>query len=50
MTASVKLVRYAQLLAWSSLLWITAEGAIAIFAGITAEKHCADRLRNRQRD
>lgn len=31
-----RLVRYARLLAWSSLLWMTAEGAIAIFAGITA--------------
>jgi len=31
-----QLVRYAQLLAWSSLVWMTAEGAIAVFAGITA--------------
>ena len=31
-----QLVRYAQLLAWSSLVWMTAEGAIAVVAGITA--------------
>ena len=31
-----QLVRYAQLLAWSSLIWMTAEGVIAIAAGITA--------------
>jgi divalent metal cation (Fe/Co/Zn/Cd) transporter len=29
-------VRYARLLAWSSLAWMTAEGAIAIVAGIAA--------------
>jgi divalent metal cation (Fe/Co/Zn/Cd) transporter len=32
----LQLVRYAQLLAWSSLAWMTAEGVIAIVAGITA--------------
>jgi divalent metal cation (Fe/Co/Zn/Cd) transporter len=31
-----RLVRYAQLLAWSSLAWMTAEGVIAIVAGIHA--------------
>jgi divalent metal cation (Fe/Co/Zn/Cd) transporter len=31
-----RLVRRAQLLAWSSLVWMTAEGAIAIGAGIAA--------------
>jgi len=31
-----QLVRYAQLLAWFSLVWMTAEGAIAVVAGITA--------------
>jgi divalent metal cation (Fe/Co/Zn/Cd) transporter len=31
-----RLVRYAQLLAWSSLAWMTAEGVIAIVAGIEA--------------
>jgi divalent metal cation (Fe/Co/Zn/Cd) transporter len=31
-----RLVRRARLLAWSSLLWMTAEGAIAIGAGIAA--------------
>jgi divalent metal cation (Fe/Co/Zn/Cd) transporter len=31
-----RLVRYAQLLAWSSLLWMTAEGVIAVVAGVMA--------------
>ena len=31
-----RLVRYAKLLAWSSLVWMTAEGAIAVVAGIAA--------------
>jgi len=31
-----RLIRYAKLLAWSSLFWMTAEGAIAIFAGVTS--------------
>jgi divalent metal cation (Fe/Co/Zn/Cd) transporter len=31
-----RLVRRAQLLAWASLLWMTAEGAIAVVAGILA--------------
>jgi divalent metal cation (Fe/Co/Zn/Cd) transporter len=31
-----RLVRRAQLLAWGSLLWMTAEGAIAIVAGLLA--------------
>ncbi len=31
-----RLVRYAKLLAWSSLAWMTAEGVIAIVAGIMA--------------
>jgi divalent metal cation (Fe/Co/Zn/Cd) transporter len=31
-----RLIRYAKLLAWSSLAWMTAEGVIAIVAGITA--------------
>jgi divalent metal cation (Fe/Co/Zn/Cd) transporter len=31
-----RLVRRARLLAWASLLWMTAEGAIAVFAGILA--------------
>lgn len=31
-----QLVRYAQLLAWSSLVWMTAEGVIAIAAGVAA--------------
>ena len=31
-----RLVRYAQLLAWSSLFWMTAEGVIAIVAGVMA--------------
>ena len=29
-------VRYARVLAWSSLAWMTAEGAVAVVAGITA--------------
>lgn len=29
-------IRYARLLAWSSLLWMTAEGVIAVVAGIAA--------------
>jgi divalent metal cation (Fe/Co/Zn/Cd) transporter len=32
----VRLVRQAQLLAWGSLLWMTAEGVIAVVAGILA--------------
>jgi divalent metal cation (Fe/Co/Zn/Cd) transporter len=35
-TRRERLVRYAQLLAWSSLVWMTAEGVIAVAAGITA--------------
>jgi divalent metal cation (Fe/Co/Zn/Cd) transporter len=31
-----RLIRWARLLAWSSLVWMTAEGAIAVVAGITA--------------
>ena len=31
-----RLIRYAQLLAWSSLAWMTAEGAIGVIAGVTA--------------
>lgn len=31
-----RLILYAKLLAWSSLAWMTAEGAIAIIAGIAA--------------
>jgi divalent metal cation (Fe/Co/Zn/Cd) transporter len=31
-----RLIRWAKLLAWSSLVWMTAEGAIAIGAGIAA--------------
>lgn len=31
-----RLVRYAKLLAWSSLAWMTAEGVIALVAGIMA--------------
>ncbi|HSK15840.1 MAG TPA: cation transporter [Gaiellaceae bacterium] len=31
-----RLIRYAKLLAWSSLLWMTAEGVIAVVAGILA--------------
>lgn len=31
-----RLVRYAKLLAWSSLAWMTAEGLIAVAAGIAA--------------
>jgi divalent metal cation (Fe/Co/Zn/Cd) transporter len=31
-----RLIRYAKLLAWSSLLWMTAEGIIAVVAGILA--------------
>jgi divalent metal cation (Fe/Co/Zn/Cd) transporter len=31
-----RLIRWARLLAWSSLLWMTAEGAIAVVAGIAA--------------
>ena len=31
-----RLVRYAKLLAWSSLVWMTVEGAIAVVAGISA--------------
>ncbi|MEX0851087.1 MAG: formate--tetrahydrofolate ligase, partial [Gaiellaceae bacterium] len=31
-----RLVRYAKLLAWSSLVWMTAEGVIAVVAGIAA--------------
>jgi divalent metal cation (Fe/Co/Zn/Cd) transporter len=31
-----RLVRYAQLLAWSSLVWMTAEGVIAVVAGVMA--------------
>ena len=31
-----RLVQYAKLLAWSSFVWITAEGAIAVVAGILA--------------
>lgn len=31
-----RLVRYAKLLAWSSLVWMTAEGLIGVVAGITA--------------
>lgn len=31
-----RLVRYAQLLAWSSLAWMTAEGVIAVTAGVLA--------------
>lgn len=31
-----RLVRYARLLAWSSLLWMTAEGVIAVVAGVMA--------------
>jgi divalent metal cation (Fe/Co/Zn/Cd) transporter len=31
-----RLVRYAKLLAWSSLAWMTAEGLIAVVAGIAA--------------
>jgi divalent metal cation (Fe/Co/Zn/Cd) transporter len=31
-----RLIRWARLLAWSSLLWMTAEGAIAVIAGIAA--------------
>ena len=31
-----RLVRYAKLLAWSSLAWMTAEGVIAVVAGIMA--------------
>lgn len=31
-----RLVRYAQLLAWGSLVWMTAEGAIAVIAGLLA--------------
>ena len=29
-------IRYARLLAWSSLLWMTAEGVIAVVAGVVA--------------
>lgn len=32
-----RLVRWARLLAWSSLVWMTAEGAIAIVAGVRAD-------------
>jgi divalent metal cation (Fe/Co/Zn/Cd) transporter len=32
-----RLIRYAKLLAWSSLLWMTAEGVIAVVAGIAAD-------------
>ena len=32
-----RLVRWARLLAWSSLAWMTAEGAIAIVAGVRAD-------------
>ena len=31
-----RLIRHAKLLAWSSLLWMTAEGIIALVAGIAA--------------
>jgi divalent metal cation (Fe/Co/Zn/Cd) transporter len=31
-----RLVRYAKLLAWSSLVWMTAEGVIAVAAGVMA--------------
>jgi len=31
-----RLVRYAKLLAWSGLVWMTAEGVIAVVAGISA--------------
>jgi divalent metal cation (Fe/Co/Zn/Cd) transporter len=31
-----QLVRYAQLLAWSSLVWMSAEGVIAVVAGFSA--------------
>jgi divalent metal cation (Fe/Co/Zn/Cd) transporter len=31
-----RLVRWVRLLAWSSLIWMTAEGAIAVVAGIAA--------------
>lgn len=31
-----RLIRYAKLLAWSSLVWMTAEGVIAVVAGIAA--------------
>jgi divalent metal cation (Fe/Co/Zn/Cd) transporter len=31
-----RLVRYSQLLAWGSLVWMTAEGALAVVAGILA--------------
>jgi divalent metal cation (Fe/Co/Zn/Cd) transporter len=31
-----RLIRWARLLAWSSLVWMTAEGVIAVVAGITA--------------
>jgi divalent metal cation (Fe/Co/Zn/Cd) transporter len=31
-----RLIRYAKLLAWSSLVWMTAEGVIAVTAGIAA--------------
>jgi divalent metal cation (Fe/Co/Zn/Cd) transporter len=31
-----RLIRHAELLAWSSLLWMTAEGVIAVVAGIVA--------------
>lgn len=31
-----RLVRRAQLLAWSSLVWMTAEGVIAVIAGVMA--------------
>lgn len=32
-----RLIRYARLLAWSSLVWMTAEGVIAFVAGLAAE-------------
>jgi divalent metal cation (Fe/Co/Zn/Cd) transporter len=31
-----RLIRYAKLLAWSSLVWMTAEGVIAVAAGVMA--------------
>ena len=31
-----RLIRWAKLLAWSSLVWMTAEGVIAVAAGIAA--------------
>ena len=31
-----RLIRWARLLAWSSLVWMTAEGVVAVVAGITA--------------